>query len=144
MLNDDYMQILKNTIDEFAASDEGKEYKWLTQLQFAPDMLQTLCRLSVVKAVKKKDKARIAGAVSYFVSPIDLIPESIHGARGYADDVAIAAYVLSLVCEHSGEQTVNAYWENETPLPEAISLVLGAAPIMLAPEQWDDLKALIS
>ena len=52
--------------------------------------------------VPLEDKARIYGALGYFILPIDLIPDFIP-AVGYSDDVAALAFAL------------HAVWKNVTP-----------------------------
>ena len=52
--------------------------------------------------VPLKDKAKIYGALGYFILPIDLIPDFIP-VVGYSDDVAALAFAL------------HAVWKNVTP-----------------------------
>ena len=52
--------------------------------------------------VSLEDKAKIYGALGYFILPIDLIPDFIP-AVGYSDDVAALAFAL------------HAVWKNVTP-----------------------------
>lgn len=43
-----------------------------------------------------KEKARLYGALGYFILPVDLIPDAILG-MGYSDDLAALVYVLHTV-----------------------------------------------
>ncbi|MEL5894526.1 YkvA family protein [Bacteroides sp. GD17] len=52
--------------------------------------------------VSKADKAKIFGALGYFILPIDLIPDAIPVA-GYSDDLAALIWAL------------HAVWANVTP-----------------------------
>jgi uncharacterized membrane protein YkvA (DUF1232 family) len=52
--------------------------------------------------VSLEDKAKIYGALGYFILPIDLIPDFIP-VVGYSDDVAALAFAL------------HAVWKNVTP-----------------------------
>ena len=52
--------------------------------------------------VPLEDKAKIYGALGYFILPIDLIPDFIP-VVGYSDDVAALAFAL------------HAVWKNVTP-----------------------------
>lgn len=46
-----------------------------------------------------KHKAYIVGALGYFILPFDIIPESILPLIGFADDIAVMAFVLKIVEE---------------------------------------------
>lgn len=48
------------------------------------------------KSTATTDKALIAGALAYFVSPIDIIPDFLPGI-GFADDLIILLFVLGLI-----------------------------------------------
>lgn len=52
--------------------------------------------------VTKEDKAKIYGALGYFILPIDLIPDAIP-LTGFADDISVLAWAL------------HAVWKNITP-----------------------------
>lgn len=54
------------------------------------------------KNVSKADKAKIYGALGYFILPIDLIPDMTPGV-GYTDDMAALLWAL------------HAVWSNVTP-----------------------------
>lgn len=47
-------------------------------------------------ALSFKEKARLYGALGYFILPVDLIPDAILG-MGYSDDLAALVYVLHTV-----------------------------------------------
>jgi uncharacterized membrane protein YkvA (DUF1232 family) len=47
-------------------------------------------------ALSFSDKAKLYGALGYFILPIDLIPDAIIG-MGYTDDLAALTYVLHTV-----------------------------------------------
>ena len=70
--------------------------------------IKTIYMVSLLHYVLKspdvplEDKAKIYGALGYFILPIDLIPDFIP-AVGYSDDVAALAFAL------------HAVWKNVTP-----------------------------
>ena len=55
-----------------------------------------LYNLAVNDAVPFADKAKIVGALGYFILPIDLIPDTLIGI-GFTDDIAVAMLVLKSV-----------------------------------------------
>lgn len=48
------------------------------------------------ESTSAKDKTIIAGALAYFVSPVDIIPDVLPGI-GFADDLVILLFVLKIV-----------------------------------------------
>ena len=96
----DFYQTLRRKIQEWETK-EGANHKWAEYILLAPDLFHLLCKLAIDKEVPTKDKAMLAGALAYFVSPIDLIPEAILGPAGYVDDIALAAFVLNSIITNS-------------------------------------------
>lgn len=48
------------------------------------------------KSTSIADKALIGGALAYFVSPIDILPDFLPGV-GFADDLVVLLFVLGLI-----------------------------------------------
>lgn len=92
----DFYQNFRNRMKDWLKTKEGSSYKWADYLMVAPDLLHLLCKLSFDKDVPVKERAKLATALAYFISPIDLVPEVLIGVIGYTDDIVLAAYVLNL------------------------------------------------
>ena len=75
----DYYQQLRSKFKAWLQTEEGKNHKWQEYLLAAPDLFHLLCKLSIDSDVPVKEKAKLAGVLAYFISPIDLIPEAIIG-----------------------------------------------------------------
>ena len=82
----------------------------------------------------------LAGAVAYFVLPIDLLPEAILGPVGYLDDIAIASYVLNKVVNQTSPEIVRKYWAGEHDVLIVIKNTLSVADSMLGKGLWNKLK----
>ncbi|MBE6500271.1 MAG: DUF1232 domain-containing protein [Methanobrevibacter thaueri] len=54
----------------------------------------------------------ICGAIAYYVTPEDVIPESKYGPYGYIDDIYISTYVLKLVAKKHGYDFIQKHAEN--------------------------------
>jgi uncharacterized membrane protein YkvA (DUF1232 family) len=84
------------------AAGRKAERKGRGPLHAVWDGFQTLCRLIRAYVTRRYTRApwatllHAAGAVVYFVSPIDLIPDFIVGI-GLVDDAAVIGWVLSAV-----------------------------------------------
>lgn len=48
----------------------------------------------------------ICGAIAYYVTPEDIIPEQVYGPYGYIDDIYLSAYVLKLVADRHGYEFI--------------------------------------
>ena len=57
----------------------------------------------IAKTTSAKDKALIAGALAYFVSPIDIIPDGIP-LIGFADDLVVLLFVLKTIRDNVTEE----------------------------------------
>lgn len=53
----------------------------------------------------------ICCAISYFVLPMDVIPEKEYGAYGYIDDIFLSVYVLRIVAEEYGYDFIQKIWD---------------------------------
>lgn len=91
----DFYQKLRARIRKWSKGKDGSTGKWSEYFLFAPDLFHLLCRLSIDSEVSIKARLKLAGAIAYFVSPFDLMPEALVGVIGFADDIALAAYVLN-------------------------------------------------
>jgi uncharacterized membrane protein YkvA (DUF1232 family) len=90
------------------------------------------------------DKAKLAGAIAYFVSPVDLIPEALTGPLGYTDDVAVAAFVLNGIINNSDEEIVREHWAGEEDVLNVIQRILEVADNMIGSGLWKKLKGKFS
>jgi uncharacterized membrane protein YkvA (DUF1232 family) len=138
--NKDFYQKLRKTFQKWLQTNEGKNYKWADYLLFAPDLFHVLCKVLVDKDTPTEDKAKIAGAIAYFISPIDLLPEAILGPVGYADDIALAAYVLNRVINKSGPEIVQRHWAGDEDVLKVIRKILEIADQMIGSGLWKKLR----
>ncbi|MBT8350877.1 MAG: DUF1232 domain-containing protein [Deltaproteobacteria bacterium] len=124
-------------------SEEGKDHKWSEYLLAAPDLFHLLCKLSIDKDVPVKEKAMLAGAIAYFVSPIDLVPEAIVGPIGYVDDISLAAYVLNQIVNNTDPEVLKRHWAGDGDLLDLIQHILERADKMVGSGLWNKLRNMI-
>ena len=139
----DFYQELRRKIKIWMQSDEGKASKWQEYLLAAPDLFHLLCKLSIDKDVAVKDKAKLAGVIAYFVSPIDLVPEAIVGPIGYVDDISLAAYVINQIINNADPGVVRKHWAGEGDVLELVQRILAKADQMVGSGLWQKLKKMI-
>ena len=136
----DFYQELRAKFKAWLQSDEGKTSKWAEYLLFAPDLFHLLCKLTIDKDVPTEEKAKLAIAIAYFVSPIDLVPEALVGPLGYVDDISIAAYVLNSIVNKTNPQIIEKHWAGEGDVLELIKHILQVADDMVGSGLWAKLR----
>ncbi|MBC8192885.1 MAG: DUF1232 domain-containing protein [Candidatus Marinimicrobia bacterium] len=142
-MNQDFYQKMRLDIREWIQTKTGKESQWSEYLLLAPDLFHLLAKLAMDKEVPSSEKAKIAGALAYFISPIDLIPEALFGPLGYLDDVALAAYVINSVMKNCEPTIVTRHWAGEQNILELVQQIVDVAADMLGNKIWDKLKGMV-
>ncbi len=142
-VKDDFYQSLRRKISDYLNTDGGKKYKFAEYLLIAPDLFHLLCRLTFDKDVSVADKAKLAVAIAYFVSPVDLIPDVLLPV-GYIDDVGIAAFVLNSIINNTNPEIVEKYWTGEKNILEVIKSILKTADEMIGAGVWQKIKAMFN
>ena len=104
MGNNKVPQNIENYQSEYSESGLWSKVKSVAKKAGIKTIYMVLLLHYVLKSpnVSIEDKAKIYGALGYFILPIDLIPDFIP-IVGYSDDVAALAYAL------------HAAWKNVTP-----------------------------
>lgn len=137
---DDFYQSLRGKMKDWLASEEGKDYKWAEYVMFAPDLFHLLVKLSLDKDVPTPEKVKLGGAIAYFVSPVDFIPEALLGPIGYADDIAVAAWVLNSIVNDTDPEIINRHWAGDGEVLDLIQKILKAADSMIGSGLWAKIK----
>jgi len=138
----DFYQKLRIRLKEWAAGT-GKDSTALKYVLLAPDFFHLLCKVLLDRRVPAREKAKVGGALAYFMSPLDVVPEGLLGPAGYVDDVALAAYVLNSVLESAGPEVLREHWAGDGDVLEQIRSVIKAADKLLGSGAWSKIKRLI-
>jgi uncharacterized membrane protein YkvA (DUF1232 family) len=113
-------------------------------LLLAPDIFILLVRLTLDKEVPRRARILIGGALAYFISPIDLLPELILGPIGYLDDLVVAVAVVSQVFTGDLEPYARKHWTGRQDLHVVLHDISAAARTLLGPAVHDRLKRLLA
>lgn len=140
----DFTQNLKEKINNWMKTPIGQKSKWAQYIRYTPELFHVIIKLSADKDLPATEKAKIAAVVSYFVSPLDLIPEEFWGALGYVDDIALAAYVLKHIQKSAGPEFVKKYWQPERDIQVFIDAIIDVAEEMVGANYWKKLKELVA
>ncbi len=118
----------------------GQASRWAGYLMAAPDFFHLLCKLSADAEVPWAIRARVLGAIAYFISPMDFLPEMMLGPVGFLDDVAFAAYVINSLVGRAGPHVVRRHWAGDADILRLIEDVLAAADEMVGKGLWARLR----
>ncbi len=138
----DFYGGLRKKVAAWAGSPEGQSNQWVDYLLLLPDMFYLLCALALDPEIPAVHKAKIAVALAYIVSPIDLIPEMVLGPVGYVDDLALAAWILNGIFNEVEQGIVLKHWKGEADLLKTIQNLIATAHEALGPGLWEKIKQL--
>ena len=85
-------------------------------IDYGPRLFKVLCKLLNCD-IDKSLKLPICGAIAYYVTPDDVIPENVYGPYGYSDDIYLSCHVLKLVASEHGYEIIQ---ENSFPNIEEV------------------------
>lgn len=100
-------------------------------LLLVPDVFILLVRLSLDKEVPAGARGLIAGALAYFVLPLDLFPEAVFGAAGYLEDLVLASAVLAQAFGGELEPYARKYWSGDQELRKVLHDIADSAQNLL-------------
>ncbi len=135
----DFYQQMRNSI-RIWLEGKGVNYKFASYLLAAPDLFHLLCKLAIDKEVPVVEKAKLAAAIVYFISPVDLLPEAITGPIGYADDVAMTAFVLNGLINKTNPEIVSRYWAGDKDILDLIQQIIQVADEMVGSGLWGKIR----
>lgn len=116
-----YDRLRSATID-WAAKRAGTTGQGLAGLLLmAPDVFILLWRLLRRADIPTRSRLLLAFALSYFVLPVDLVPDWLLGPLGFADDLMLAAAVLRTALVETPRETVQAEWSGNDSLIAVLS-----------------------
>ncbi len=116
---------------EWLQKKAGDGHKVAEYLMLAPDLFHLLAKLLGDEEVPKGEKAKLGAAMTYFVMPVDLIPELISGYMGFADDVALAIYVIHSMINTPHFKIAEKHWSGDQELlPTARNFVKKADTLL--------------
>ena len=65
-------------------------------IDYGPNLFRLLCDLFEEDVIDEESRLRLSAAISYYIIPMDIIPEAVHGPYGYIDDI-FCVHVILLV-----------------------------------------------
>lgn len=123
----------------------GAKRTLMDTIRQLPHYFKLLAGLITDRRVSRLDKALVAGALLYLITPIDLIPDFIP-FLGQVDDIFLIVTALKRLIARAGDSVVAEHWQGD---PEELSdmnmdRVVGAAALFLPLRMRRNLRGLLS
>ena len=142
-IGDEYRDFYQKLRERIRIRMGEKKGRFSEYLMAAPDLFHLLVRLLRDRQVPLEHKALLGFAIAYFISPFDLIPESLVGPIGYLDDVALAAFVLNRLINRIDPEIVERHWAGDGDVIDLIRRIVALADQMLGSGMVKRLKDLM-
>lgn len=113
-------------------------------LLLVPDIFMLLARLSLDRSVPGQTRTMMAGALAYFLMPVDLLPEAFLGPGALTEDLIIAAAVLATAFGSELGPQAEKYWNGSQKLRVVLGDISAAAHALLGPSLYDRVKLVLS
>ena len=139
----DFYLKLRNKVSDWFEKNADQKPEYANYILLVPDFFYLLVRMTLDDRIPAIDKAKFAGVIAYFLSPIDFLPEALLGPVGYLDDLALACYVLNLYInqqDEAGKAVVGELWPGDQDVLDTIQSVLQKADGWLGSGLWEKIK----
>ncbi len=126
----DYYLRLRDKVSEWFGKNADQKPEYANYILLVPDFFYLLVKLTLDDRIPAIDKAKFAGVIAYFFSPIDFLPEALLGPVGYLDDLVLACYVLNLYInkqDQAGKAVVKELWPGDQDVLDTIQSVMQKA-----------------
>lgn len=105
----DFYDVLQDNLESFNG-------EYAPFIDYGPLLFRFLTEFLSYEGLKSEIKLKICAAISYYVVPMDVIPETVYGPYGYIDDIFITTYVIRMLADIYGYETLEKYWYGEKKL----------------------------
>ncbi|MGI6468380.1 MAG: YkvA family protein [Syntrophomonadaceae bacterium] len=140
--NYDFYQSIRNKINSWMQTEEGRNNPWADYILAVPDIFHLLVKLTLDPAVPDNHKAKLGLGLAYFISPIDLLPESLLGPLGLVDDLVVAAYILNTMINETDPELVRKHWAGDQDVLRLVQQIIDSADEMIGSRIIDKIKAM--
>ncbi len=135
----DFYRRLRMKIDDYIekhpACGMGK------YLAAVPDVFYLLIKLVADPDVPVSAKAKLGGAMLYFISPLDLVPDFLP-VVGWMDDLIVGVTLLNRAIDDVDPAIVDNYWLGEDKIYDFIKNVIDKGDKLVGTKIWNKLKKL--
>ena len=111
-----------------AVSLDESEHKKMTR--YVPQFFELLCNIITDNRADWNTRLIISSALSYFVMPDDIIPDSEKGL-GYIDDVYITAFVLKKIVDDIDPELITENWYGDEDIIKLVNKLYTESQLIL-------------
>lgn len=127
----DFYQKLRSQIQGWAESNESQTYQWTQYILLAPDFFHLLVRLMADPDVPIAEKAKLAGVIAYFISPLDFLSELVLGPTGFIDDIVLTAFALNRLINQTDQYILEKHWAGDGDILHLVQVIVDTADKMI-------------
>jgi uncharacterized membrane protein YkvA (DUF1232 family) len=114
----DFYEKLKGDIKNY----EGRHDEFIF---FTPEWYKLMTNLLDDPRLPYRLKPLVSCAIAYFIIPVDIISEEIHGPYGYVDDIFFCAFVANEIVKRTNDPGLLVEnWESEGNIVELVHQML--------------------
>ena len=114
---------MNNSIDKSLESFDFAEYllsetsnyrgQYKEVIVFTSQIFRLTCDLIYIERLSRLEKNLLYKSVAYFILPRDIFSESIHGVKGFIDDLMLCLYALNLIKDRHGNDLLFDLWDGK-------------------------------
>jgi len=127
---------LRIRVSGLATGDGGEPYPFAHHLERLPDLVELVAGLAVDERVPKARRRLLVAALVYVLSPGDLLPESIVGPVGFADDLVVVAQSVAAVLQAGPAEAALELWRGEGDIADVVRGIMADGEAMVGPTVW--------
>lgn len=128
----------KDFYDTLIENLENYTGEYESFIDFGPTLFKILCEL-LKTDIDYSLRLPICGAIAYYVTPEDVIPENVYGPYGYIDDIYLSSHVLKIVGEKHGYDFI----QSVSPVEGIEEIILECEEKSLQVLKDDEIKSII-
>lgn len=129
---------LKDFHDTLVENLETYSGEYESFIDYGPSLFKLLCDL-LNSDIDSSLRLPICGAIAYYVTPDDVIPENIYGPYGYIDDIYLSSYVLKMVGDIHGYE----YIQEKTSISDIEDIINECESKSLEILKDDEVKSIV-
>lgn len=111
----EFYDVLKETLEKYPQT-------YPEFINHGPDLFKLLSDLLNEPEINSETRLKINAAISYYVVPYDIIPESEYGPNGYIDDIFLCIHVIKDMEKSLGYDFLDEIWVGNEDLDKVIDI----------------------